>query len=197
MPFRLVVVVVSIALLFACGKAEHSSSTLPSLVGPSSLSGTSAVINPTAATREVMVNMKDACDPETFNAAVAPGTCVRAGGVTFDEFIAQLRRFGFIGAWHFAPPNVMARVGQEFLVTNHGGEVHTFTEVEEFGGGVVPMLNELAHTPKVAPECLALDPDDFVAPGATYREDIEEEGVEHYQCCIHPWMRLDAHVSEK
>jgi hypothetical protein len=36
-----------------------------------------------------------------------------------------------------------------------------------------------------------------VAPGATYVEGIEEAGVEKYQCCIHPWMRLEAHVSDK
>jgi hypothetical protein len=60
----------------------------------------------------------------------------------------------------------------------------------------VASLNELAHVPNVAPECLVLEADDFVAPGQTYREDIEEEGVEKYQCCIHPWMRLEARISE-
>jgi len=81
---------------------------------------------------------------------------------------------------------------------NHGGEVHTFTEVEEFGGGIVPALNTLAHTPVEAPECKALESDDFIAPGATYTSDTEEEqGDEKYQCCIHPWMRLTAHIREK
>jgi hypothetical protein len=78
---------------------------------------------------------------------------------------------------------------------NHGGEVHTFTEVEEFGGGIVPALNNLAHTPVEAPECKALESDDFIAPGATYESDTEQEpGEEKYQCCIHPWMRLTAHI---
>jgi plastocyanin len=114
----------------------------------------------------------------------------------FDQFIAQLTRLGFVGPWHFAPKDVNAAPGQTFVVFNHGGEAHTFTEVENFGGGIVPMLNNLAHVPKVAPECLALDPDDFVKAGATYEEEVEEdaEGVEHYLCCIHPWMRVDAHI---
>ena len=67
-----------------------------------------------------------------------------------------------------------------------------------FGGGIVPALNTLAHTPVEAPECQALESYDFIAPGATYQSDTEEEqGDEKYQCCIHPWMRLTAHVREK
>jgi len=192
----------SVLALFGCTKGQ-SSPDIASPTGPSNFD-VSAVANSTASgraasvPRQVMVNAQDACDPDTFNAAIGPGTCVGAGGgVTFQHFIDALTRLGSIGAWHFAPPNVQARVGQSFLVTNHGGEVHTFTEVEEFGGGIVPMLNDLAHVPNVAPECKTLEPDDFVAPGATYVENIEESGVEKYQCCIHPWMRLEAHVSEK
>jgi hypothetical protein len=67
--------------------------------------------------------------------------------------------------------------------------VHTFTEVEAFGGGFVPELNALSGNPVPAPECLALDPDDFVPPGGTYSDEVEEPGTERYQCCIHPWMR--------
>jgi len=59
------------------------------------------------------------------------------------------------------------------------------------------MIVDPQKRPNVAPECKILEPDDFVAPGATYVENIEESGVEKYQCCIHPWMRLEAHVSEK
>ena len=84
------------------------------------------------------------------------------------------------------------------MAINRGGEVHTFTEVEEFGGGIVPPLNDLSHNPVVAPECASLDPDDFVAPGATYREEaLEHAGTARFQCCIHPWMRLEVKVAEK
>ena len=191
----------SVLALFGCTKGQ-SSPDIASPIGPSNFS---AVANSTASgrtaasvPRDVMVNAQDACDPDTFNAAIGPGTCMGAGGgVTFQHFIDALTRLGSIGAWHFAPPSVQVRVGQTFLVTNRGGETHTFTEVEQFGGGIVPMLNDLAHVPTPAPECLALDPDDFIASGATYKEDIDEAGVEHYQCCIHPWMRLEAHISDK
>jgi plastocyanin len=136
-----------------------------------------------------LVQMMDACDPESFNAAVGPGTCIRRGGLSFAKFLTLLGKHQKVGAWHFAPPTLNARVGQELVAVNQGGEVHTFTEVEEFGGGIIPDLNTLSGNPVPAPECLALDPDDFVPPGGTYTDDVEEEGAERYQCCIHPWMR--------
>jgi len=60
-----------------------------------------------------------------------------------------------------------------------------FTEVEEFGGGFIPDLNTLSGTPVPAPECLSLEPDDFVPPGATYTDEVEG-ATKLYQCCIHP-----------
>jgi plastocyanin len=136
-----------------------------------------------------LVQMMDACDPQSFNDAIGPGTCIRRGGLSFAKFIALLGEHQKVGAWHFAPPTLKARVGQELIAINQGGEVHTFTEVEEFGGGIVPDLNTLSGNPVPAPECLALDPDDLVPPGGTYTDEVEEEGTERYECCIHPWMR--------
>jgi hypothetical protein len=149
-----------------------------------------------------IVSMMDACDPDTFNApppaGVGPGTCVRSGGVQFATFLEQLGKHGFIGSWHFSPPNSSAKVGQVFVAINRGGEVHTFTDVEAFGGGIVPPLNDLSHNPVIAPECASLEPDDFVAPGGTYREEpLEGAGTARFQCCIHPWMRLEVKVAEK
>ena len=142
----------------------------------------------TAAT-ERLVQMMDACEPESFNAAVGPGTCIRQGGLVFSKFLALLGKHQKVGAWHFAPSSINARVGQGLVASNKGGEVHTFTEVEEFGGGIVPPLNTLSGNPVPAPECLALAPGDFVPPGGTFTDEVEEAGVEQYQCCIHPWMR--------
>jgi hypothetical protein len=82
------------------------------------------------------------------------------------------------------------------MVINKGGEARTFTEVAEFGGGIVPSLNQLAHVPQMAPECGALEADDFVAPGATYREGVQHAGTLKFQCCIHPWMRLEAQAAQ-
>jgi hypothetical protein len=49
------------------------------------------------------------------------------------------------------------------VAVNKGGETHTFTRVAEYGGGIVPFLNDLAQTPIVAPECSAETT--FVPPG--------------------------------
>ncbi|HEV7590994.1 MAG TPA: hypothetical protein VGO40_22980, partial [Longimicrobium sp.] len=72
-----------------------------------------------------------------------------------------------------------------------GGETHTYTEVEEFGGGVVPALNTASGNTTVAPECA--DDAEFAAStiisGQTMAHTFEETGTEKYQCCIHPWMR--------
>jgi plastocyanin len=176
----------------ACGQgsADHAPIS-PSAVSTANDSGGQAV----QGRQDVQVTMQDACDPATFNAAIGPGTCLRSGGVSFDEFVAQLTKHGAIGAWHFAPPNANVRVGQTFLATNNGGEVHTFTQVADFGGGIVPFLNQLTGEATVAPECNALEPDDFVAPGGTYKEDVEHTGTLKFQCCIHPWMRLEARAS--
>jgi hypothetical protein len=182
-----------------CGTDRTPTLESANVLSPSAItdSSTASVSSAFAQGRsaDVIVNMHDNCDSETFDAALRPGTCVRNGGMKFDHFIEQLTRLGFVGPWHFSPNVVNARSGERFVVINRGGEVHTFTEVDEFGGGIVDDLNVLAQVPKVAPECLGLDPDDFVAPGHTYLEDIEEAGDEKYQCCIHPWMRLTAHIS--
>jgi plastocyanin len=171
--------------------------------GPSPLDATqtAVVAQPgqlaAAGAAQHMVTMMDACDPETFNAAIGPGTCTRSGGVQFAKFLELLGLHHSIGSWRFAPPNVTMRVGQRLVATNRGGEVHTFTEVEDFGGGIVADLNNLTGLTTVAPECTQLTGSDFIAPGASSSEEEDEAGVENYQCCIHPWMRAQVRVTEK
>lgn len=135
------------------------------------------------------ITMMDACDPTTFNAVLGPGTCVRNGGVTFDNFIAQLTRNQKVGSWHNAPPTTIAREGQTLLAINQGGEAHTFTPVAEYGGGIIPILNQLSGNPVVAEECDNLSPGDFVPPGGTDEAVVGAESVQRFMCCIHPWMR--------
>jgi hypothetical protein len=170
--------------LLGCGEANRP--TEPS-AEKSALAATSLPVR--------RVSMMDACDPTSFNAAIAPGTCVsRRGGVTFTQFIAQLTRNEQAGAWHNAPPNMTARPGQTLLAVNRGGEVHTFTQVAAFGGGVVGLLNQLSGNPNIAPECTRLDADDFVPPGGTYEEEVGSAATQLFQCCIHPWMRTVVHT---
>jgi plastocyanin len=136
------------------------------------------------------VSMQDQCDPASFNAAVGAGTCTKQGSVTFAQFNSELNSTQKVAAWQFAPSNLTIRIGQSIAATNDGGEVHTFTEVQAFGGGIVPALNQASGNPVEAPECKTLTAADMVMPGATFTTDAETEaGTELYQCCIHPWMR--------
>jgi len=153
------------------------------------LAGAAAVSAATVRTVSIM----DQCDPETFNAAVGPGTCVgNAGGVPIDVFLAEVGKTQQAGPWHFAPGVVHMRDGEALQARNNGGETHTFTEVQQFGGGLVDLLNQLSGNPVPAPECNVRNPEiQFVPPGRVTAPDLEEPGVHHYQCCIHPWMRTD------
>lgn len=174
-----------VALGTACTDAETVTRPAPTAAADARASAEGSVRR---------IEMHDACDPMSFNNAIGEGTCTRSGGMKFDRFIAQLTKQGSVGAWRFAPSELDARVGQTLMAINLGGEVHTFTEVEEFGGGIVPMLNQLSGNTEVAPECLALEPDDFIPPGGNDADDeVEEVGTEMYQCCIHPWMRTVVH----
>src|SRR5215472_14490077 len=51
------------------------------------------------------ITMRDACDPDTFNAAVGPNTCVAGqhGTTPFALFIAELQQDHIAGAWRFNP----------------------------------------------------------------------------------------------
>jgi len=138
------------------------------------------------------VDVLDRCDPASFNAAFGPGVCVFAHqGVGVDKFLSLLERVQHMGAWHFAPGVVRLQEGQAVQARNSGGEVHTFTEVDEFGGGFIPELNDLVGLKTVARECLAAV---VIPPGGSSSETEHEAGVEKYQCCIHPWMRATVTV---
>ena len=138
------------------------------------------------------VSMQDQCEPASFNAALGAGTCTRQGNVTFAQFNAELNSSHQVAAWRFVPSAIEIHVGQAITVINDGGETHTFTEVENFGGGIVPGLNQASGNTVEAPECAQITAADMVASGATHTGDVEtaaDVGTERYQCCIHPWMR--------
>jgi plastocyanin len=97
-----------------------------------------------------------------------------------------------VGAWSFSPPNLNIKLGQSFVAINQGGETHTFTEVEEFGGGQIPLLNDLSGNPIEAPECV--EAEDIPAGAQSDPDTPDEVGVEKYQCCKHPWMRATVTV---
>jgi plastocyanin len=199
---RTLAAALAIALIYGCSGSSTSPlspSAMPADV-PANITTSSASGVTTAAgggRTKSTIRLFDACDPETFNAALGAGTCNRNGGVRFEFFIEQLRRHASIGAWRFTPPQTGIGVGDMLLAVNDGGETHTFTEVDEYGGGIVPMLNELSGMTAVAPECTRLRPADFIPPGGTTSETEDEEGVEKYQCCIHPWMHAEVRVGKQ
>jgi hypothetical protein len=148
-----------------------------------------------SATRQVQV--LDDCDPTTFNAAIGPGTCVKDGGTTFSEFVAQLRAQGRATAWRFAPGQLRLDGGGTLQARNRGGEVHTFTQVANFGGGCIQALNILLGLTPV-PECAGFPGGAFAAtavpPGGTLTTSPLTPGIHRFECLIHPWMRTTAAV---
>jgi plastocyanin len=140
------------------------------------------------------IELQDNCDPATFNAGLGAGTCQHAtgaAGITLANFTAELQASQKVAAWQIVPATMSVREGATLPVMNVGGETHTYTEVENFGGGVVPALNQASGNTTVAPECAnaAVFDSSTVRSGQTKQHTFDESGTEKYQCCIHPWMR--------
>ncbi|MBV9301587.1 MAG: hypothetical protein JOY53_05695, partial [Acidobacteriaceae bacterium] len=86
--------------------------------------------------------------------------------------------------------------GTILSIVNQGGEPHTFTEVEKFGGGFIKGLNG-SEAP--VPECEAGFASVAVArtrilQGSHLELTGLSKGEHHFQCCIHPWMRMTVEV---
>ena len=187
--YRWAVLIPFAGAIIACGNPEGPDSARQSQGGIGAVTAPSSVVAGTASAGRTtrQVSMMDACDGPTFNAAIAPGTCTRNGGVSFSEFVAQLTAHQSAGAWHNAPSQTDAWLGDALIAVNKGGEVHTFTRVANFGGGIVSFLNDLSGTPTIAPECSTETT--FVPPGGADSESLDKTGELKFQCCIHPWMR--------
>jgi plastocyanin len=137
-------------------------------------------------TRKVFV--MDRCEPDSFDAAVEPGTCVRNGGVTFDKFARRLNpKDGGHNAWRFGPDHLKLKSGQTLTAINTGGETHTFTEVAAFGTGIVPFLD--AALPPGTPPAVPVGDLGFMAAGDTLELGALSPGTYLFECLIHPWMR--------
>ena len=137
-------------------------------------------------TRTVFV--MDRCEPDSFDAAIEPGTCVRNGGVTFEMFAKRLNpQDGGHNAWRFSAHDVALRSGQVLSAVNTGGETHTFTEVVDFGAGIVPPLN--AALPEGTPPAVPVGDLAFVPAGGSIEFDPLPAGSHRFECIIHPWMR--------
>jgi hypothetical protein len=151
------------------------------------------------------IRIWDGCDPDTFNQAIGPGTCMPGNHAreTFPLFIEELTLDHIAGAWRFGSTKFTLPDGRNTVLNNRGGETHTFTRVVKFGGGFVPILNQLSGNPVPAPECLQPPSDTSIfvpgqhsVPGPTAGSSAMPAGVSRFQCCIHPWMRTTVVVKE-
>ena len=172
------------------------------------------------------ITMRDACDPDSFNVAVGPGTCIAGhhGTTLFPDFIGELQSDQIAGAWRFNPlldateghfklVRLDLKQGDQTTIENAGGETHTFTRVKHFGGGFISPLNGLSGNPDPAPECAQVLPDGTLAPqpesdtnqfveagkteaGPTAGSSALPPGISRWECCVHPWMRMIVAVHE-
>jgi plastocyanin len=141
----------------------------------------------------------DDCDAATFNEAFGPGICLNVAGgqgVPVPVFLDALPAGH--PQWLFYPATLRIKRGDTVRAVNQGGEVHTFTEVAEFGGGFIPGLNDPPNSPAV-PECAGGYTNISVAStriiqGSSVLVTDLHKGVHRFECCIHPWMRLEIEV---
>ena len=86
----------------------------------------------------------DECDPGTFNTALGPDFCknVALGAATkLSDLFAKAAAGTPDSGWDFEPDTLNIKKGTTLTVVDQGGEPHTFTEVAQFGGGFLPVLN--------------------------------------------------------
>ena len=141
----------------------------------------------------------DECDPTTFNAALGLDFCrnVTLGAFTrLNDLFAKAAAGTPDPGWDFEPDVLNIKQGTPLSVVDEGGEPHTFTEVAQFGGGFIPGLNAGEAT---VPECAGGFSNLAVAKtrilqGSEIKVMGLSKGTHHFQCCIHPWMRVTVDV---
>ena len=146
----------------------------------------------------------DECDPATFNAAAGADFCknVALSAFGYATTLSDLLNGAEAGtpdpAWDFEPDTLTIKQGTTVSVVDEGGEPHTFTEVKAFGNGFLPPLNP-GSSPGVIPECQGGFKNIAVARTRVIQGshlDITglSRGKHLFQCCIHPWMRMEVDV---
>jgi hypothetical protein len=167
------------------------------------LSGSLLLRASAAANDTDSIRIWDNCDPATFNAAFGAGTCLPGehGTEKFAIFVGEVSADRIAGAWRFGSTAYTIASGDSTALDNRGGETHTFTTVAKFGGGFVPVLNQLSGNPVPAPECLQPPSASniFVEAGTVEigpaaGSTILPVGKTRVQCCVHPWMRTVINV---
>jgi plastocyanin len=156
---------------------------------------TAATVGSASADDGLRIQIRDDCDPTTFNLAVRPGACVGHGETTFDAFINELIATHTVKKWAFKPDQAEVKAGQMVVATNRGGETHSFTCVTQFGGGIIADLNKAGGFSTPAVPCVGEDVGRTFIPSGGYRNvPVGSPGTAMYQCFIHPWMRTTLRV---
>lgn len=154
----------------------------------------------------------DECDPESFNAVLSEsggGFChnVSLAAFGYSTKLSDLLNVAENGnpatnpdteGWDFEPDRLTIKQGTTVSVVDQGGEPHTFTEVKAYGNGFLAPLNRGSST-SVIPECSGGFKNIAVARTRVVqgsRLDITglSKGKHLFQCCIHPWMRMEVDV---
>ena len=149
--------------------------------------------------RVAQVVALDECDPTTFNAALGPDFCKNIAlgySTTFANLFAEAAAGTPDPNWDFEPDTLKIKEGTIVSVVDQGGEPHTFTEVANFGGGFIVPLNDGQAT---VPECAGGFSRVAVAKtrilqGSSVQITGLKKGTHHFECCIHPWMRMNVEV---
>jgi plastocyanin len=148
----------------------------------------------------VQVVALDECDPTTFNGALGPDFCKNVtlgASTTISDLFAGAAAGNPDPGWDFEPDSANIKDGAILSVVDQGGEPHTFTEVERFGGGFIAPLN--APGEDTVPECVGGFKNIAVArtrilQGSQLQITNLSKGEHLFQCCIHPWMRFKVTV---
>jgi plastocyanin len=149
----------------------------------------------------------DECDPTTFNAALSEsggGFCHNVSlaafgyATTLSDLLAGAESGTPDPGWDFEPDQLTIKQGTILSVVDQGREPHTFTEVKAFGNGFLPPLNP-GGAASVIPECNGGFKNIAVARTRILQGshlDITglSKGKHLFQCCIHPWMRMEVDV---
>jgi len=144
----------------------------------------------------------DECDPATFNAALGEGgtgfchNVALGSATTLGDLFSKAAAGTPDPGWDFEPDQVTIRGDTVLSVVDQGGEPHTFTEVAPFGGGFISDLN---HGEATVPECTGGFSNIAVArtrivQGSHLDVTGLSRGTHLFQCCIHPWMRMQVDV---
>jgi plastocyanin len=184
--------VVALTLGFSPGLATHA-------VAQSQLAHAKAAAPTQAGENPAQVVALDECDPSTFNAALGPDFChnVTVGAfTTLSDLFAKAAAGTPDPGWDFEPDTLNIKKGTPLIAVDQGGEPHTFTEVAQFGGGFIPGLNAGQDT---VPECVGGFANVAVArtrilQGSQLQVTGLSKGKHFFQCCIHPWMRVEVDV---